>query len=98
MCVSGVSVFLSVSPPRVRVNEAVYRRLAQLVGAGDEHLDPRTLGAIVNKRLVGSGGEWRRQLSSVNEPPCLSLELSTAAPKCPRGPPASQHIHDCHVS
>lgn len=77
VCACGVSVFLSVSPPRFRVNEAVYQRLAQLVGAGDKHLDPRTLGAIVNKRLVGSGGEWRRQLSSVNEPPCFSQELLT---------------------
>lgn len=78
MSVSGVSVLLSVLPPWFRVNEAVYRRLAQLVGAGDEHLDPRTLGAIVNKRLAVSGGEWRRQLSSVNEPPCLSLQLCAA--------------------
>ena len=78
MCLCGVSVFLSVSPRWFRVNEAVYWRLAQLVGAGDKHLDPRTLGAIVNKRLVGNGGEWRRRPSSVNEPPCLLLEFCTA--------------------
>lgn len=35
VCVFGVSVFLTVSPPWFRVNEAVYWRLAQLVGAGD---------------------------------------------------------------
>lgn len=64
---------LHVLCPCLRVSEAVYRRLAQLVGAGDKHLDPRTPGAIVNKRLVVSGGERRRRHFSVNEPPCLSL-------------------------
>lgn len=34
VCACGVGVFLSVLPPWFRVNEAVYRRLAQLVGAG----------------------------------------------------------------
>lgn len=70
------------------------------MGPGDEHLEPRNLGAIVNKRLVGSGGEWRRQLSSVNEPPCLTLELSPAAhtpasQTCPTGAlSASQRVHN----
>lgn len=54
---AGCQCVLKVSPTASRVNELVYWRLAQLVGARQEHLDTCTLSAIVNKRLVGSGGD-----------------------------------------
>lgn len=46
-------VCVGVSLCHCRVNEVV----SQLAGPGDQHLDPRNRGALVNKRLVGSGGD-----------------------------------------